>query len=77
MGALAEFERALISERTRAGMAAARLRGHRMGRPPKLTPAQVAEVRTALEEGTPRMEDVAARLGVSVSTVARAVRRER
>lgn len=36
MGALAEFERALISERTRAGMAAARARGRVIGRPPKL-----------------------------------------
>lgn len=35
MGALAEFERALISERTRAGMAAARARGSLIGRPPK------------------------------------------
>lgn len=35
MGALAEFERALISERTRAGMAAARARGAVIGRPPK------------------------------------------
>jgi len=33
MGALAEFERALISERTRAGMAAARKRGVCLGRP--------------------------------------------
>lgn len=36
MGALAEFERALISERTRAGMAAARARGVVLGRPTKL-----------------------------------------
>lgn len=36
MGALAEFERALISERTRAGIAAARARGRIIGRPPKL-----------------------------------------
>ncbi|MBY0560999.1 recombinase family protein [Hyphomicrobium sp.] len=35
MGALAEFERALISERTKAGMAAARLRGVQLGRPNK------------------------------------------
>lgn len=34
MGAMAEFERALISERTRAGMAAARARGRNIGRPP-------------------------------------------
>lgn len=34
MAALAEFERALIAERTRAGLAAARTRGRRLGRPP-------------------------------------------
>lgn len=33
MGAMAEFERALISDRTKAGMAAARVRGARLGRP--------------------------------------------
>ena len=36
MGALAEFERSLISERTKAGMAAARLRGKVLGRPGKV-----------------------------------------
>lgn len=36
MGAMAEFERALISERTRAGMSAARARGVKIGRPSKL-----------------------------------------
>lgn len=35
LGALAEFERSLISERTKAGMAAARVRGVRIGRPMK------------------------------------------
>ncbi|RQQ21736.1 recombinase family protein [Burkholderia stagnalis] len=35
IAALAEFERALISERTRAGMAAARMRGVKLGRPRK------------------------------------------
>ncbi|SFV29413.1 recombinase family protein [Hyphomicrobium facile] len=36
LGALAEFERSLISERTKAGLAAARARGTRLGRPAKL-----------------------------------------
>jgi DNA invertase Pin-like site-specific DNA recombinase len=43
-GALAEFERDLIRERTYAGLAAARARGRRGGRPRKLTPQQVAIV---------------------------------
>jgi len=37
MGAFAEFERNLISERTKAGMAAAKARGVKMGRPKKIT----------------------------------------
>lgn len=40
MGAIAEFERDLISERTKAGMAAAKARGIRMGRPRKPSPSQ-------------------------------------
>jgi len=39
--ALAEFERELISERTKAGLASARARGRKGGRPYKMTPAQV------------------------------------
>jgi len=39
MGAFAEFERNLISERTKAGMAAAKARGVKMGRPKKLIPS--------------------------------------
>ncbi|GAA2943297.1 recombinase family protein [Glutamicibacter sp. BW77] len=39
--ALAEFERELISERTKAGLASARARGHKGGRPYKMTPAKV------------------------------------
>lgn len=40
IGALAEFERSLISERTRAGLASARQRGSRLGRPPALDVAE-------------------------------------
>ncbi|QVQ36034.1 recombinase family protein [Pseudochrobactrum algeriensis] len=38
IAALAEFERSLISERTKAGMAAAKLRGKHVGRPPRIKP---------------------------------------
>lgn len=50
IAALAEFERALISERTRAGVAAARDRGKRLGRPRALDDAQVREARVLLRE---------------------------
>ena len=53
MAALAEFERSLISERTRAGMAAARARGVRIGRKPSLTLEQRQRIR---EQATVKKE---------------------
>ncbi len=45
MGALAEFERDLTSERTRAGMKAAKRRGKSMGRPVSLSKEQIIHTR--------------------------------
>lgn len=73
MGALAEFERALISERTRAGMAAAKSRGAVLGRPAKLSSAQVASVRRSLARRRRSVQDVASKFSVSRSTLRRAV----
>jgi DNA invertase Pin-like site-specific DNA recombinase len=50
IAALAEFERALISERTRAGLAAARNRGRNPGRPAALTGAQCEQAKQLLQE---------------------------
>jgi DNA invertase Pin-like site-specific DNA recombinase len=76
MGALAEFERALISERTRAGMAAAKARGQHLGRERKLTDddAQWADFVIASGVMTPRA--AATYLGVSISTLYRSLRRQ-
>jgi DNA invertase Pin-like site-specific DNA recombinase len=41
-GALAQFERRIIAERSRAGIEAARRRGKHLGRPPDLTPEKLA-----------------------------------
>ena len=71
--ALAEFERELIRERTRAGMQAAKRRGVHVGRPPKLEPHQVAHARELIARGKTRGE-VAALLGVSPKTLWRALR---
>lgn len=72
MGALAEFERALIIERTQAGLQAARKRGARVGRPPALTGAQVKHAKTLIEEGE-IPSAVARSLGVSRATLYRAL----
>lgn len=54
MGALAEMERELIVERTRAGIAAARDKGRVGGRRPKLTTEQWAQIGRLLEAGESR-----------------------
>ncbi|MEV6336234.1 recombinase family protein [Nocardia vinacea] len=50
LGAIAEFEHALMSERTRDGLAAARARGHTGGQKPKLGPRQVQLARQMYDE---------------------------
>ncbi len=70
-GALAEFERALIRERTRAGLAAAKRAGRTGGRPPKLTEDDLDVARTLLANPDIPVADVADRLGVSPVTLYR------
>lgn len=65
MAALAEFERSLISERTRAGMEAARRRGKHLGRRPSLTADQISEAVDAIEVRGQGIVDVANHFGVS------------
>lgn len=73
MGALAEFERSLIAERTRAGIAAARERGIKIGRPPKLSVAEVEQASALLAAGRSSLKDLATDLQVSPATLSRAV----
>lgn len=75
--AFSELERALIVERTRAGMEAARRRGVRIGRPPKLSPAQIDEARAALVDGSATLDNLAHRFGVAPRTLLRALGRLR
>lgn len=49
IGVLAELERSLISERTRAGVIAAKTRGVKFGRRPEMTPQQIAHARKLIE----------------------------
>ena len=73
MGALATFERDLIAERTKEGMAAARRRGRHVGRPRLLDPHQIQTARHLIETGRETQAGAAAVLGVSVSTLRRAL----
>jgi DNA invertase Pin-like site-specific DNA recombinase len=71
--ALAEFERALISERTVAGLASARARGHRGGRPYKMTPAKVRLAMAAMGQKETNVAALCAELGVTRQTLYRHV----
>ncbi|WP_458438851.1 recombinase family protein [Methylorubrum extorquens] len=68
-GALAEFERSIIRERTLAGLIAARARGRLGGRPKRLSSADLDVARVLLQDGTLTVSEVAARLGVTTSTI--------
>lgn len=74
MGALAEFERALISERTRAGMEAARMRGQRIGRRPSLTFEQRRDAYHLIKCEQRSFEDVANQYSVHPQTLRRHLR---
>lgn len=75
MGALAEFERALIVERVSAGIASAKKRGKHVGRPRKLTTQQVTHAKDAIASGMQTVAGMAELLGVDPTTLWRACRR--
>lgn len=70
-GALAEFERAIIRERTRAGLEAARRLGRKGGRPKALTDRDISAAKAMLSDPRITALEVASRLSVSVSTLYR------
>src|SRR5918912_4085553 len=70
-GALAEFERSLIRERTQAGLAAARRLGRTGGRPPKLTEDDIEAAKAMLANPEIAVTQIAQRLGVSPATLYR------
>jgi DNA invertase Pin-like site-specific DNA recombinase len=77
MAALAEFERTLISERTRAGIEEARAQGRRIGRPKTLNQAAIREALSEVEVNGMTMQQVASKLGVSPRTLRRYFERAR
>jgi len=70
MASLAEMERELIVERTRAGLEVARQLGRKGGRKPKMTESKIESAKKLLITGTPP-KDVAKNLNVSVPTLYR------
>ncbi len=67
--AFAEFERDLIAERTRAGLAAARARGRLGGGPRKMDRATLTMAMAAMADPTAVATDVARRLGITTTTL--------
>jgi DNA invertase Pin-like site-specific DNA recombinase len=75
VGAFAEFERAMLKERTHAGLAAARKEGRIGGRPPKLKPQQQREILRLVRRGRKTAADAARLFGVHPATISRLLRR--
>jgi DNA invertase Pin-like site-specific DNA recombinase len=73
-GALAEFERDLIRERTQAGLQAARARGRQGGRPRRLDEKKLKMLRALYADKNNSIEDILRTLGVSRSTLYRYVK---
>lgn len=71
--ALAEFERELIIERTRAGMAAARARGRHGGRPYTMTAAKIRLAQAAMASRDTKVGELCAELGITRQTLYRHV----
>jgi DNA invertase Pin-like site-specific DNA recombinase len=71
--ALAEFERELVIERTRAGLASARARGRNGGRPFKMTAAKLRLAQAAMGQPGTKVGELCAELGVSRQTLYRHV----
>jgi len=72
---LAEFERRLLSERTKQGLAAARRRGKRLGPPTKLTDDQVRNAMQKIASNNATVAEMAALYGVHSSTITRSIKR--
>jgi len=75
-GALAEFERDVIRDRTKAGLTAARARGRLGGRPKKLDKSKVSMAKALLADHSNAIKDICKTLNISKSTLYRAVKQK-
>ncbi len=76
VGAFAEFERAMLQERTKVGLDAAREEGRIGGRRPKLSPPQQAEIRQMVSRGYKTAADAARLFKIHPATVSRLLARQ-
>lgn len=74
VGSFAEFERAMLKDRTLAGLDAARKEGRIGGRPPKLKPQQQQEIIQLVAKGKKTAAETARLFGVHPATVSRLLR---
>jgi DNA invertase Pin-like site-specific DNA recombinase len=74
LGAVAEFQRAVIRENQKAGIIAAKRRGKHLGRPRKITPEQLTHARGLIDAGTP-VSQAAELFKVDRATMHRALQR--
>jgi DNA invertase Pin-like site-specific DNA recombinase len=70
-GAMAQFERSINRERTRAALEASRARGRKGGRPPALSPKDISHAKALLADPDSTVEEAAKRLNVAPSTLYR------
>jgi DNA invertase Pin-like site-specific DNA recombinase len=73
-GALAEFERDIIKERTQAGLNAARARGRKGGRPKALTPKKAQQALTLYNERKSTIDETCSTLNISRATLYRYIK---
>jgi DNA invertase Pin-like site-specific DNA recombinase len=71
VGSFAEFERAMLRERTKIGLETARREGRIGGRPPKLTRQQQTEIVRMISRGRKTAADAARLFGVHPATISR------
>ena len=75
LGSFAEFERSMLRERTGAGLAAARERGVKVGRPAKLSPHQQQKIIRTVRDGSKTAADAARLFGLHRSSITRLLAR--
>lgn len=73
-GALAEFERELIRERTRAGLSAAKIKGREGGRPRKLNKKQIEMMTDMWRNQNYKVDDICSTFGISRTTFYRNIK---